>query len=344
VSREDLLAHHVVTDPDRPDEIVYHYRNGFQYDVREWGFSLPYRVVASLGDESYQVEIDADLDDEGSVKVVDAYLPGALPETLFFMAHTCHPAQVSDGIGSIAVAVELFHDLKALPHRRYSYRFLFGPEYFAAAAYLTKAGSEAVGNLHLGCYLDMMTTHEPLGFQASMQGDSRLDKVAANVMQSHLTTQVGRPFRGLWGNDETFYNGPGYNIPTIGIGRVMHREYHYDSDNLDNFSAYRAVESVWILKRIVEVFETDYLPVREYQGPLYLSRFGLYVDPVKDRVGAVDLERMQVLMDGRHSCMDIAEALGMDFFFVRNLCDKMAGFGLVSKAPRPPREGDRGSR
>jgi aminopeptidase-like protein len=343
VSRVDLFANHIQTDPNRPDEVLYHYRNGYRFDAREWGFSLPCRTVEKMTDETYTVEIDADLDYNGSLKVVDAFLPGELPETIFLMAHTCHPALVADGIGCIAVAAELYHKLTALPSRRYSYRFLFGPEYFAAAAWLARAPRSAVEALRFGIFVDMLTNHEPLGFQASMQGNSRIDHVARNVMASHLHTWLPLPYRKLWGNDETFYNGPGFTIPTIGIGRGMFREYHYDTDNLENLSLYKAEESAWVLRRIVEVFETDYVPVRRFEGPLYQSRYGLYIDPTIDSNGANNMERMQALADGQRSCMDIATSLEVDFFTVRDFFDTLESKGLSERRPRAPQPSDGGS-
>lgn len=343
VSREDLLSHHIQTDPNRPDEILYHYRNGYRFDAREWGFSLPYRTVEAMTDEAYVVEIDADLDLEGSLKVVDAFLPGALPDTIAIMAHTCHPALVADGIGCIAVAAELYHWLARQPSRRYSYRFLFGPEYFAAAAWLSHAAREKVKSLRFGIYLDMLTCHEPLGFQLSMQGNSRIDAVARNVFASHLHTSLQLPYRELWGNDETFYNGPGILIPTIGIGRGMSREYHYHTDNLQNLSLYKAEESAWVLRRLIEVFESDFVPVRRFQGPLYQSRYGLDIDPSVDKQAAASLERMLALIDGTRSCMDIAAILNVDFFFVRDLCEALLEKGLADRRPRLPRPEDAGS-
>jgi aminopeptidase-like protein len=343
VSKSELLEQHIQTDPRRPDEIVYHYRNGYRSGAREWGFSVPYRKVAEMTDPRFEVEIVADLDTEGSLKVVDAFLPGALSDTVFIMAHTCHPALVADGLACIAVAAELFHALKALPERRYSYRFLFGPEYFAAAAYLALAPKSNIQNLRFGMYLDMLSNHEPLGFQGSMQGNSRIDAIARNVIRSHVGHPIEKPYRELWGNDETFYNGPGFEIPTIGVGRGMYREYHYDTDNLENMSMYHMVESAWVLNRICEVLETDYVPVRSYDGPIYLSRYGLYVDPTLDPQGAANLERLQVMVDGRRSCMDIAAALDVDFFFVRNFCDSAHAKGLISKVDRPARLEDAGT-
>lgn len=343
IEREELLKHHVSTDPNRPFEILYHYRNGYRYEAEEWGFSLPYRVVERLTDPVYEVEIDADLDEEGTLKVVDGFLPGEYEDTIFIMAHTCHPALVSDGIANIAVAVELYHYLASLRGRKFSYRFLFGPEYFAAAVYLARVEPGTLRCLRFGIYLDMLSNHEPIGFQYSMQGNSRIDKVIKNIIASHASIFLERSYRSLWGNDETFYNGPGFYIPTVGLGRGMHREYHYDTDNLETMDLYHMVESAWILRRIAEVFETDFVPIRRYDGPLYLSRFELYVDPTEDRKGARNLEQMQALMDGERSCMDIADALNVDFFSVRELCDRMAEKGLIEKSPRLPRESDQGT-
>lgn len=342
VSREELIAQHLQSDPSRPDEFIYHFRNGYRYGAREWGFSLPWRQVEALEDERYEVEIDADLDFSGSLKVVDTVLPGELPDTIFIMAHTCHPALISDGIGCIAVANEVYHHLAALPHRRYSYRFIYGPEYFAAAAFLAKAEPEVIANLRFGIYLDMLTTHEPLAFQRSMQGDARIDAVARNVLASHTSMLIERPYRGLWGNDEMFYNGPGFSIPTIGLGRLMHREYHYNTDNLDHCSHYHLRESVWALRRMIEVFETDYIPVRKFQGPIYLSRHGLAPRFTPAPTDPETLNRAQVMMDGTHSCQDIASALNLDFFQLRDFCDSLRERGLIETLPRPPRAGDTG--
>jgi aminopeptidase-like protein len=343
ISREELFAHHIQTDPARPEEILYHYRNGYRFEACEWGFSLPYRTVERMTDHTYVVEIDADLDLKGSLKVVDAFLPGELTDTILVAAHTCHPAMVADGIGCIAVAAEIFRKLAAFPQRRYSYRFLFGPEYFGAAAWLARAPRRSVEALRFGMYLDMLTCHEPIGYQRSMQGNSRMDAVVRNVMVSHAGTWLERPYRELWGNDETFYNGRGFLVPTVGIGRGMFREYHYDTDNIDNFSLYKAEESAWILQRVMEVFETDYVPLPRFDGPIYLSRYGLYVDPTLVEKDANRLERLQALMDGKRSCMDIAGLLDSDFFVVRDLCDILRAKNLVERRLRSPCPADAGS-
>lgn len=341
VSKDELIKH-IYTDPNRPDEIPYHYFNAYRYDAEEWGFSLPYRMVQQLllneeVDEVYSVDIDTDLDNEGTLKVVDAFLKGKYEDTFFIMAHTCHPAQVSDGIANIAIAVELYHHLNSYQERKFSYRFLFAPEYFGAIAYLTHAPKKDIKNLRFGIYLDMLSNHEPLGFQYSMQGNSLIDKIVRNVIKSHTEIYIERPFRELWGNDEIFYND--FLIPVVGIARGMYREYHYSSDNLDNMDVYHMVESVWILMRIVEVLETDFIPIRNYSAPLYLSRYNLNADSEVMK----NLYKIQAMINGENSCMDIADELNIDYFCLRDFLNKLIEMDLVRKHPRTLRKSDQGT-
>jgi aminopeptidase-like protein len=138
-----------------------------------------------------------------------------------------------------------------------------------------------------------------------------------------MDTFIHRDYRKLFGNDETFYNGPGFRIPTIGVARGMHREYHFDKDNLENMSLYKMEEACWVLLRMIEVFETDFIPELKYNGPIYLSRYGLFINPYVDRAGYDALEMMQILADGKTSCLEIAEKLDIDYFFVRDFFKKL---------------------
>jgi aminopeptidase-like protein len=66
------------------------------------------------------------------------------------------------------------------------------------------------------------------------------------------------------------------------------------------------------------------------------------VDPTVDRDITRKVEKMQVLMDGTYSCFDIASMLDLDFYFVRNFCERIVELGLLAKKKRLPRDNDRG--
>lgn len=180
----DELKNHIITDENRPDEFKYHYRLGYRSEEKGFGFSIPYRTFSQMNDSKYRVHIDADLDTNGTMKVVDIKLPGESTDTIFFMAHTCHPWLVNDGLSCIAIAMALFNLLKEKSARKYTYRFIFGPEYFASAGMLSKLDDGELKKLKFGCYLDMLGNHEPMGFQRSFQGDSLFDKVIGRLCQS----------------------------------------------------------------------------------------------------------------------------------------------------------------
>ena len=330
VSRQELEPH-LYFDPRRPEWVPYHYRNGYRYDAEEWGFSLSYNDYKQLDDSRYKVHIDTDLDTNGTMKVIDHWLKGDYSETIFIAAHTCHPAIATDGLSCVAVAVELFKDLMRRPSRRYSYRLILGPEYFAAAGFLAIAPKSEIKLLRGGIFLDMLGNNQPLGYQLSFQGDSRLDQIVQNVFNHHVENHIKRPYRKLWGNDEMFYNGPGFLIPTLGIGGGHHPEYHFDRDNLDLVNLHQLEMSLAILLKIIEVLETDFVPVPKFRGPLYLSRFGLYIDPKLDPKGYENLEYIQILMDGNRTCFDISQELDVDFFFVRSFCEQIHEKGLLEK-------------
>lgn len=329
IDRETLLDR-VRSDPRRPDRLIYDYRAQYQSGERtQWGFSLPHRVIEALPEGNYRAHIDVEFG-EGTLDVLDWYLEGERSDTIFFAAHTCHPAQVNDGVGCIAVLIELFRWLAKQPERRYSYRLLLGPEYFAAAAVLAHARD--VEHLRYGFFLDMMANGERIGFSRSYRGDSLVDRIVRHIMASHEEDFFETGYRNLWGNDELFYDGPDFRIPTIGLGRDRFVHYHTDKDDLETCDYGQLTDSLNLLKRIVGVFETDSVIVRRYRGPLYLSRYGLYIDPQVDRKSYRSLQEIQIEMDGRASNFEIAERLGVSYDFVTSFAKELVAHDLAEVA------------
>lgn len=328
VSRQELESH-LYTDADHPEWIPFHYSNSFKFDVRDWGFCLSHCAYEQLTDAEYDVHIDADLDTAGSMKVNDVLIKGESGKTILFSAHTCHPGQVTDGLSNIAVLLALHDRLKNAKRLRYSYRFVFGPEYFAAAAFLDKTPPADVENIVAGVYLDFVGNGLTPGFQTSFPGGALPDRVIENVFQATGHEFLRKGYRKLAGNDEMFYNGQGFWIPMIGVAAETAASYHHDADNMENLDEQQLVDTLELLTSFVDVFETDYVPCPKYRGPLYLYRYDLMSAVSEWREQQYLLERMQVLMNGKRSCFEIAEMLNTDFFFVRTFCDTLKEKGLL---------------
>ncbi|MFC5405006.1 DUF4910 domain-containing protein [Cohnella soli] len=329
LSRKELLEH-VNVHPEFEDRLIY--LNRWQYHKKhtKWAFSLPRSIVDALPDTDYRVVVDTAFE-PGRMDVIDWIIPGDSPETVLFAAHTCHPAQVNDGIACIAVLVELFRYLETLPRRQYTYRLVLGPEYYAAAAILQHGRN--IKDLRWGFYLDMVANPLPLGFSRSFHGNSYADRITREVLPRYGSGKLDAPYRSLYGNDEMFYDGPGFDIPTVCLARHPYEHYHTDLDDLAHCDFDKLDETYRALEEIVGILETDAVPTRLFAGPLYLTDYDLYIDPKLDQRGYTALQEIQILMDGQRSCLDIAETIGISFVFVRTFVEELRKHGLATLRP-----------
>ena len=210
---------------------------------------------------------------------------------------------------------------------------ILGPEYFGAAGFLSSINKKELENIKGGIYCDMIGNGRPFVYQGSFNGDSILDLVVKNIFEHHIPNHRQAGFRGVWGNDEAFYNGPGFQIPALSIVCDRHDEYHFHTDNSEFINIDQMVKAFEILGMIAGVLESDYIPIPLFHGPIYLSRYDLYIDPKLDRKGYNNIQNIQMLMDGVHSCFEIASSLQVDFFFVKKFCDELKRNGLIEILP-----------
>ena len=120
-----------------------------------------------------------------------------------------------------------------------------------------------------------------------------------------------------------FYNGPYYNIPTVTLGADLPEYYHSSGDNFENINFNNIDKYKKIIMDIINILETDYVPVLKYKGPLCLSRYDLYIDCTTNPAGYYHIEAAQILSDGHTSCFEIAEKIGAEYDFVKNFFDAL---------------------
>ena len=331
LTKKELLKH-VKADEKRPDCLIYNHRQQYKCNnYPNWGFSLPYNKILELDDsQKYQVHIDCDFSD-GEMLVCQKKLIGKSNKSIFFAAHTCHPGMVNDGIAGIAILIELYRELSIKRELKYSYNFIFGPEYYAGATVLEKDADAEF--LKSGFFLDMMGNGQEMGFSRSFQGNTYIDFVTESVMKQTLSSYFSKDYRKLWGNDEIFYDGPDFRIPTIGLGRDRWEHYHTDKDNLENCDFDQLFESYKFLTQVVDLMENDYIPVRKYKGPLYLDRYGINFDSQGDPEGYSNIQKIQIMADGTRSISEISRALEIDYFFVFDFFEILFEKDLILKEP-----------
>ena len=67
------LQRHLFSDPERPEAIIFHFRNQYRHWAPEWGFSIPHSKRLELKDQKYFVEIESYYSKSNEMLQADLY-------------------------------------------------------------------------------------------------------------------------------------------------------------------------------------------------------------------------------------------------------------------------------
>ncbi|MDD5103143.1 MAG: DUF4910 domain-containing protein [Candidatus Peribacteraceae bacterium] len=325
VSRHELLSH-IKTNPQRPDAIPF----GYKYYDRDWGFCMPHSKLEKLKGEKYRVVIRSSFE-KGTLKVGDCTVPGETDETIVILAHLCHPAMVNDDLSGVAVVADVIQTLQKTKNY-YTYKALFVPETIGSIAYLSQ-NEKIIPHVKYGLFLEMLGNDNTHALQRTRQDDSKLDRMARSILKNNTDTFREGAFRKIVCNDEMVWNGPGVDIPTISLSRFPYPEYHSSDDNLGVISEKRLFESRDLILKLLSILDRDYMPKRTFKGPVFLSGYGLFVNPETDLALNRNIEQIMLRLEGRQSVFEISDELDLDFDLVLNYLDQFHRNGLITKIP-----------
>lgn len=324
VELDDLLAH-LHSAPHRPEAVPYR----TSYYQRTWGFCLPHRVLESLADGRYDVSIDSELDDSGSLSVGEARRgPGATAE-IVLSAHVCHAGQANDNASGTAVLATVARHLAAHPPP-VPVTCLFLPGGIGSIAWLSDHTPPEV-MLSLGCVGDPA----PLAFKATKTGDTTLDR-AVRVAARDGGIELGHYPWSPYGFDDRNFSSPGIDVPAGSLSRSPHGgypEYHTSDDNLDLMEAGRLGETVELVLRTVDVLaRSRSLRRTEPRGEPQLGRRGLYgsiggLTRRPDREMA--LLWVSALADGDTDLAAMAERSGLAFDTIADAAAALVEAGVL---------------
>lgn len=335
LSLEQLQAHlHSV--PELPEAIPY----VTSYYTRYWGFCLTERQRASLKPGNYRAVIDSELG-PGSLTYGDLLIPGESPAEVLISTYVCHPSLANNEISGPVVAMALAQWVEALPQRRYSYRFFWGPETIGPIAYLSR-------------HLAHLKRHVIAGFNVTCVGDdraysfmpSRLGGTLADQVALHVLGRIAPEFRAYSfldrGSDERQYCAPGVDLPVVSVMRskyATYREYHTSLDDLSLVTPTGLQGGYQALRRCLEVLEAN----RTYRSTCLcepqMGKRGLRKtlsaegSPSGKYQKAEQFVRMDILAycDGNHSVLDIAERLQLATWDIAPLVDELSRHGLIEE-------------
>ncbi len=336
----EALEPHLYFNEKRPKAIPWE----FKYYDRDWGFCLPKETFDALPREKrYRAVIHSEFIEQadqglrlGTVVIHPEGGRDPAAGEMIIAAHICHPMQANDDAAGVVTAIGLVHRLveRRLPEGSMSVRFLFCPETIGSITYLAH-NEDLIPQLKGGIFIEMTGNNNSLILQRSRQDDHLIDRIARLVLERSGKEFREGEFAQVVANDERVINGPGVNVPCISLSRWPYDEYHTSDDNPDIIHEEMLQGAADVIEETVRIFASNYMPRRNFRGPVFLSGHGLWVDWRENWDLNRAIEKIMMRLEGDSSVFDIAVELGLDYWETWSYVEKFQNKGLVTRGAIP---------
>ena len=344
------LKPHLVTNPDLPDAYMFHSIWHIRSWAADWKLCMPYDIYATLTPGAYKVELKTVIE-PGEMLVAEYKHQGRSDKTIIFNANNCHPGQANDGFAAVSVLVHLFKWLKG-QDTYYNYRLVLGPEHMGSVHYLSEKTAEEIEKIVSCVFAEMPGNQAAICATSTLLGGQLIDRAFSNVLNHYVERFVHAGWREGGGNDETVWEAPGHEIPTVELTRSIdpehpYPEYHSSHDNPDLMDADMIAEFVDVLKRVIFVAENNAVIYRHFDGLICLSHpdYELYFerhDPTIDKSLTNEDEKWGHLLDsllryfdGEMTVLDIAEKHDLPFDRLLRYIQRFEEKGLITMEFKP---------
>ena len=157
------LQDHLLSDPERPERVIFHFRNQYRHWDTNWGFSIPHNVRENLRDKEYEVEIETSFSNNHEMTQADYLHKGQSEKEYLLMGHFDHPSMINDGLAGCIAAFEVINRLKN-KKTKFSYRAFASVEIIGSVAYLEHQ-KEIKKNTKETLFLGFSGINSPLVYQ-----------------------------------------------------------------------------------------------------------------------------------------------------------------------------------
>jgi aminopeptidase-like protein len=124
-------------------------------------------------------------------------------------------------------------------------------------------------------------------------------------------------------------------VPCISINRWPYDQYHTTEDNPSIIREDMLQDAADVIEEIVRIYASNYIPKRNFRGPVFLSGHGLWVDWRDDFDLNRAIEKIMMSFEGDRSVFDIAEQVDLDYWVVRDYVEKFRAKGFIEALPIP---------
>ena len=270
---EDELLKKLHSIPEEPDWIPYR----TSYYKRDWGFCCAANLIKSADFVGpFEVYIDSDLDDSGSLIWSEALHIGKSSREILISTYACHPSMANDNLSGNILSRLLFSYIKSMK-TKFTYRLVIIPETIGSLCFLKN--HHDLEKILGGLVVTTVAGSDLIGLKNAFDKNHWINTMAQEVLRdsgiSHKIYEFAPD-----GSDERQYSSPGFRIPTISITKSKYyeySEYHTSADNLQFVSAKALLTTLELYKDLINKIENSKIPVRkENHGEYQLGKRGLF--------------------------------------------------------------------
>jgi len=327
------LKKHLHSLPDKPDLIPYL----TSYYSKRWGFCITHNQYNSLQDDLYEVFIESTHDKNGSMTIAEAILKGKSDKEVLLSTYICHPSMANNELSGPLVTSFFYKELKKLPNRYYTYRFLFIPETIGSIYYLSQHGEHLKKNLVAGYVVSCIGDTGKFTYKKSRQGDSLADRCAESILKQTEQEFIIEDFFPT-GSDERQFCSPGFNLPVGSLMRTRYGkypEYHTSGDNKDLISFEAMEHSITKYLEIVNLIENNfkYINTMPFCEP-QLGKRGLYPTLGSQKNISEFVNSMMWILnlsDGNHDLIHISQKSNIPVAQLIPVIKKLIENGILTK-------------
>lgn len=290
----------------------------FKFYDREWGFAISKEKYDKLKEGDYEVFIDVE-EKPGTLKIGEHIIPGKSEREILLFAHLDHAWQANDNLSGVVCLMGLADKLKC----DHTIKLVFCPETIGSIAY---AYTQNLDNVDFVIAVDICGNDNTILTQLSYRPADYVNRVAHCALQTFGKPYRKGPFRTSIGSDETVFNDPNLNLPGLLLTTWPYEEYHTNKDVPAIINYDKIVETQEVIKKIIEIYEKDYLPVRPNVGPLMRSRYGLQSHDARINL---NMDYIWYAIDGERSLAQICADLEMNFDYLYGVFEKVIEDGQL---------------
>ena len=294
------------------------------YGKREWGLSISYNQYLKLNRKhKFKVDIESEWTD-GQLKILEVTIPGKIKDEIHILAHVDHPFQANDNLSGVAVALQLYQDMKSRSPN-HTIKFIFHTETIGTIAYLSKRQKD-FKKIKGAIVLDIVGNRNTFLYQESFKEESSVDFATEYVFKKNLKKFRVAKFQKIMGSDELTYNDPKIGIPGVLISTYPFKEYHTNFDSPNLIDEKQLMTAKKLTGEILALLDLDFIPERNYIGALLRGPIGWFLDSMEENA---KLDLFQYRMDGKKSVLQIAGEIGLDLTLALKFARDLSDRGLI---------------